>query len=147
MKGLKLINGLLIAFLAISPMLVNAEIPSWYKQTGYDISGIVEQIDTRNKIIWLGDDQINLSSRVKVHSIDDEFFALSRIKAGDFVGVDVSELPDGMVEIVEIWLLDKDNPVQAFPGPVDSSQASGRSPSDPGKGENGGLGVKKQWRK
>ncbi len=147
MKRLRLIQGLFIALFAFSPMLANAEVPSWYPQTGYDISGVVVQIDIRSRVILIEDDQLKLSTSVKAHSIADEFYSLSQIKAGDFIGVDVSELSDGSVEIVEIWLLDKESQLQAFPVPPGTPTVSSSTKKDSEKGNSQGFGVKKQWRK
>ncbi len=144
MKSLKFIKGLVIALTCLFPVLASAEVPSWYTQKGYDVSGIINQIDTRNRIILVGEDLIKIAAKVKVHSLDDEFYSLSRLKVGDLIGIDVTELEGGRIEIVEIWLLDKDG-VKEFA--TDSAPLAPVSPANNGKGGSSMPQYNKQWRK
>lgn len=102
---------LILVFVLFLPLEASAETPSWYPQKGYELNGIVQQLDLRGREIVISDDKLIIASRVKVHSLTNEYLSLSSLKVGDIVGVDITEYNDGKVEVVEIWILDKDKPM------------------------------------
>ncbi len=111
--------------LLLSPLAVFAENPQWYPQKGYELNGIIQQLDIREREIIISDDKLSIASGVKVHSMTNEYLSLSSLKVGDAIGVDITEHADGKVEIVEIWLLDKDKPVLFSSDSSGSSEFSG----------------------
>ncbi len=128
---------LILVSLLFLPLLCSAaETPEWYPEKGYELSGMIQQIDVKQRAIVISDDKLVIASIVKVHSLDDEFYSLSRLKIGDVIGVDVAEISGGMVEIVEIWLLDKDKPVLFPSNSLDSSGSSDSSNSSSLSGQS-----------
>ncbi len=104
------------------PMMVSAETPSWYPQDDFVLQGTIDQINITRRSVVISDSSMVFASKVKVHSMTEEFYPLSSLKVGDSVGVNAIDRPDGNRQIMEIWVLQSSN----YSGASGSSNVSGQ---------------------
>lgn len=143
-----------ILFAALFPLVSSAEVPEWYPEGEFKRSGYIKQIDLKARVIIVADRMAALSDRVKAHSPTEEFYPLSKIKVGQFVGLDYIRDDNGKILITEIWVVDEtiipELPQAGNVSDSTSNSAPGGTMEDDmdnikGKGSSGvgGLGIKR----
>ncbi len=98
---------LLLLIAMFFPMVASAEAPPWYSQEDFVLQGTIDQINILERSVVISDSSLVFASKVKVHSLTQEFYPLSKLKVGDVVGANAIDVPGGVRQVVEIWLLDK----------------------------------------
>lgn len=113
---------LLMLVVMFFPMMVSAETPSWYPQDDFVLQGTIDQINITGRSVVISDSSLVFASKLKVHSMTREFYPLSSLKVGDLVGVNAIDRPDGIRQIMEIWVLQSSN----YSATSGSSNVSGK---------------------
>ncbi len=90
-------------------MVASAEAPSWYPQEDFVLQGTIDRINILERSLVISDSSLVFASKVKVHSLTQEFYPLSKLKVGDVVGANAIDTPGGIRQVVEIWLLQAPN--------------------------------------
>lgn len=102
---MKLLIGFLTALSLMLAQPVLAAFPDWYPKDGFAHYGKIDDVDSKGKVIIIGDREYHYSDNTVVHSMSETSDSLGRLRKNVMVGFTYDMNAAGAKQLLEVWLL------------------------------------------